>query len=298
MRKNKHNVTRIFIRGFVLSFFIVIILLGAGILGYQATLKLWMPKTQSVTDGGQSTNDQEGTASSITAMPVTVPSLDAVLKNLIYCCDKKKGTINKLVLEIFHSDKKQLTYITIPLTTQYTMSDTLYRKLILVQPSIPQIIRLSSIANYFDKDTVFDYGTLIVSDLLGLDISYYTAVPVKLYNTIFTEQVDEVQVQNEQADKEQTEPREVSKEVFKEKFLESLGELNNEQKLRAYIEDLYTKVEANLPLSDKLTLLSSYLATPLGNVSFEQLAGEEQNSGFIPDEDKVRQQLFELGAFE
>ncbi len=287
MRNNKRSVTRMFIKGFVLSFFIVIMLLGAGILGYQAVIKLWMPTEQAGTSTGQagvngSFEAQSEADSLVTTEPTTTASLGMVTKNLIFCYDKKKGTIKKLVLGVFHSDKKQLTYITIPLTAKYTMSDSLYRKMILVEPSIPQVIRLSSMTKYFDGDTIFDYGTQIVSDLLGVKISFYTAIPVKLYDTMFTEQ---------QSGAEHI-------EIFSEKFIETLDAINSEPELGSYLEDLYTQVESNLPLSDQLMLLDSYYATPLNNVTFEQLDGEEQNSGFIPDTDKVRQRFYELAAYE
>ena len=174
----KKSAKSIFIRGFLQSFFIVILLLGAAILGYQGTMKLWMlPEEQT----------EAGLTPTPTSVPITAASVDDISRNLIYCYDEDKNEITKLVLEIFHCGKKQLSYITIPIDTQFTMSDTAYRRLILIQNEIPQIIRLSALTKYFAKDTVFDYGVLLTEDLLKLKISYYTVIPKERYDQIFEE---------------------------------------------------------------------------------------------------------------
>ena len=178
-RNRRQTVKSMFIRGFLQSFFIVAILLTAGIVGYQTTMRLWtIPEKQP-----EVTVSPEPTPGLITAA-----SVDEVSKNLIFCYDSETGVISKLVLEVFHCERKQLTYLTIPMSTQFTMSDTLYRKLNVIMPSIPQMLRLSAMVRYLDASVIFDYGVLMVEDMLGVKISYYTVLPIELYQSIFEEQ--------------------------------------------------------------------------------------------------------------
>src|SRR5690606_12571876 len=94
--------------------------------------------------------------------PITKAVIEDISKNLIFHFNDETGEIHNILLEIFHLQEKRMRYITIPVRTQFTMSETLYRKLVMVHPTIPQVIRLSNITKYFDKDMVYDYGTLIV----------------------------------------------------------------------------------------------------------------------------------------
>jgi hypothetical protein len=278
-KKHKYNVKRMFLKGFVQSFFIVAILLGVGALGYKITMRLWLPKEVI---------SRELEAPEPTPEPITTASVDDISKNLIFCYDEKKEKITKLILEVYHCEKKQLTYITIPMNTQVTMSDTLYKRLIVVQPSIPQIMRLSSISGYFEKDTVFDYGVLIMEDVLKQSISYYTVLPQELYSGIFSEQM-------EGSGEDETGKEAV--EVFTKDYMRFLEEIRTEEELRSYIKELYHSIGTNLSLQDKLKYLDSYMNTSLSNISFERLPGKEYNSGFIPDELRIKTRLEELTAY-
>lgn len=303
-KKQKHNIKSMFLKGLLQSFFIVVILLGAGVLGYNTTMKLWMTDEEApeVTQAPEST-----------PQPITTASVDDISKNLIYCYDG--GKITGLVLEIFHCEKKQMTYITIPLDTQFTMSDTLYKKLIVVQPATPQIIRLSSITRYFEPDLVFDYGVLILEDMLKLKISYYTVVPQELYDTIFSEQeiaqkADQKNVMDEtgmagNADnsnkldvtKDAEDTAKVPAFVFTDDYRKFMEGIKTEEELKSYIEDIYPSLITNLSLQDKMNYLESYVNTQPINVTFERLPGKQLNSGFILDEIKTSERLSELTAY-
>jgi general stress protein CsbA len=296
-----------FIRGFLQSFFIVAILLAAGIIGYQATMKLWMiePEQTEVAEKPEPT-----------VVPITEPSVDDVSKNLIFCYDSESHIISKLILEVFHCERKQLTYITIPMSTQFTMTDVLYKKLIAVQPSIPQMIRLSTMIRYLDTSVIFDYGVLMIEDMLDLDISYYTVMPVELYQSIFEERsipdrinvtdlmsdggskvTDNFEKDTAETDEEETADEVVViAEVFNEEYIEDLDTIKSVEEISSYIETLYEKMESNLSVSSKLNYLDSYSMISIDNVSFTRIAGNDSNSGFVVDENKAQQQLQELGA--
>lgn len=267
-----------FLKGFLQSFFIMVILIGAGTLGYRATIHFW-----EVTEEDNIAKEK----ATPTPEPITTASVDDISKNLIYCYDEDTKEISKIVLEIFHCEKKQLTYITIPMETRFTMSDSLYRRMVLIYPEIPQIIKLSAITKYFEKDTVFDYGVLLSEDLLNIDISYYTVIPKSVYDTIFTQG----------AEQSASETLKVPVEKFTDEYMEFLNTLKTEEELSKYIEDIYPSLQSNLTLLDKMKYLDSYVRTPLTNISFEQISGDDYNSGFVIDEYKTAKRLQSLTSY-
>jgi hypothetical protein len=295
--RRKQTAKSMFIRGFLQSFFIVAILLAAGIIGYQATMKLWMiePKQTEVAEKPEPT-----------VVPITEPSVDDVSKNLIFCYDSESHIISKLILEVFHCERKQLTYITIPMSTQFTMTDVLYKKLIAVQPSIPQMIRLSTMIRYLDTSVIFDYGVLMIEDMLDQDISYYSVMPVELYQSIFEERSipDRINVTNLMSDKDTASTGEVESadalvviaEVFNEEYIERLDTIKSKEEISSYIETLYEEMNSNLSVNSKMNYLDSYSMISMDNVSFTRIAGNDSNSGFAIDENKALLQLQELGA--
>ncbi len=293
-KRKKQTAKGMLIKGFLQSFFIVAILLGAAVVGYQATIKLWSVDEQKVPETVMMTPTPE---------PITRPSVDDISKNLIYCYNKEDNRLSRLVLEVFNCQTKELAYITIPIDTKLTMSDTLYRKLIVVKPEIPQIIKLYSITKYLDRETVFDYGVLMVEELLGTKISYYTVMPEELFADIFEERVvtggisaaellpgaevttaavtDAAQEEKAATEGEQEQPE--LTQVFTEKYLKKISKLNSEAKIQTYLEKLYPKLTSNLPLQDKLNYIESYSKTTMDRVLFLKLAGKELNSGFEMD---------------
>lgn len=258
----KQNTGKMFAGIFLKSLLIVTLLFGVGFLSYQTVMHFWKAPAA---DAVAIVEEQKETES------ITVASLDDVSKNLIFCFNEETGEISKILLEIFNCEKKKLYYITIPVRTQYTMSDSLYQKLILVYPAIPQIIKLSNIAKYFDKNTVYDYDVLIIEDLLTVDISYYTAIGQNLYETMFTTQVP---VSGD---------RTVPKEVFSEDYITFLKTIQTAEELSKYIEDIYSKVQSNLSLLQKMNYFESYCKTPRSNIHFEILQGVDNNSAYTID---------------
>jgi hypothetical protein len=297
--KGKQSAIDLFIRGFIQSFFVVAILLGIGVLTYQATMFFGKNSKQ---DAVVAYKEQPK------PLPINAASVDDISKNLIYCYEEDTYEISKIVLEIFQCEKKQLTYITIPTRTQFTMSDSLYRKLILVHPAIPQIIKLSAISSYLEKDKVFDYGVLMIEDLLGIEISYYTAIPQTTFDTMFTEQyiipeagipvgttpVGDTDVGDTEVETDEEQP--VPVETFTEDYIETISKLVTAEEVSTYIEEIYVTIQSNLSVMDKMNYLESYCNTPLENISFERIKGEDLNSSFVIDQESAAQRLTELTA--
>ncbi|MGF7143694.1 hypothetical protein HNQ56_002121 [Anaerotaenia torta] len=303
--RGQKGIGSMFAWGFLKSFFIVVLLFGAGAAGYLSAMKFWkveepVPVTIPVT----SERLQE-TAAELEAVPtpITMASIDDVSKNLIFCYDSKSNTISRLVLEVFHCEKKQLTYLTIPMNTRLTMSDQRYRQLTGYQPSIPQSISLSAMTGYLETPVLFDCVVLLVEELLKLPVSCYTVLPEQLYQTAFEEK--ELQPgttagallagTEEDLDPSGAEP--VKLEVFTRDYLELLGALEGEDKIEAYITEIYEQLSSNISVFEKMNYLESYSKTPLKEVAFTRIPGEEKNGGFYMEKNEAIRQLNDLDAY-
>ncbi len=258
---------RIFINGFVKSLIFIIILSGAGVLSYHAIGKFFhIPEAA-----------KGSLVPAIEKASITTASLEDISKNLIFCVDED-GSIEKLLLEVFHCENRVLCYFTLPVRTRITMSDSLYQDLVIVNPSTPQIMKLSGITKYFPEETAYEYGVLLIEDLLNIKISYYTVVPDSIHKTVFV---------TEERGKDAEAPR----EVFSEEYIEYVHTLQTEEDLKNYMEELYEAVRSNLTFSDKMNYLESYMKLTFRNITFELIAGENTNSAYIVDPDRAAKQL-------
>lgn len=277
----KKSFGKMFIKGFLKSFFIVAILLGAGVLGYKATIHLWQAPQEEAIIAYQNETIPER---------ITQASVDAVSKNLIYCYDEETNEITRIVLEIFHSENKQLTYLTIPMRTQLNISDSLFRKLTVANPETPQVLQLTAINNYLEGEAIFEYGVLIIEDLLGIKISYYTAMAQSIYETIF-----ESTYIKEANDDRNTSFNDSSTalpvETFTKQYKKAIKAFKASGDIKEYIEKLYPDLQTNLPLSSKLKYLDSYRGIQLEQISFELIKGNDKNSAFFLDVGPAAKQL-------
>jgi len=281
----KQSVGKIFLKRFMQSFLIVSVLLVAGILTYKITMNNWQETAKEDVQEDQEETIQES---------ITQASVDDISKNLIYCYNQETNEITKLVLEIFNSKEKKLTYITIPMRTQLSMSYTLYHKMIAVHPEMPQLLQLSVITKYLNEATVFDYGVLMIEDLLNLKISYYTVIPQETYDTIFVSKMLEDSKESGSTLNTPSVASTLPVEVFTNEYKELLTTIKSTGELRNYIENLYQSVQSNLALPDKLSYVESYSNSTLSDVTYELIEGKNKNSAYLIDSDLAAQQLDKL----
>ena len=270
--------------GFIKSLFVVLIMFGAGAGSYWAVMHFWdIPVAEPEEKDPLQQQKEE---------PITKATLDDISKNLIFRVQEDTGEINGILLEVFHCGEKRMQYITIPIRTQYTMSEALYQKLVLVHPTIPQVIKLSNITKYFDKDTVYDYGVLIMEDLLGIDISYYTAIPESIYTTIFeTQEITEDNQTTSSEKLSQEQEAGISYEVFSDKYIKFLKSFQTAEDVYNYIAETYPHLQSNLTLNGKMNYLESYCKTPLSRVSFALINGVNKNNAYYIEAALAKQQI-------
>lgn len=211
--------------------------------------------------------------------------VDEVSKNLIYVSDEK-NKITHMILEICNTKTNNMDYVTIPTKTDYTIPTTMYRKLCTINDEIPQIIRLSKMKQYFEnEDDAYGYGLLIVQKMLGTKLSYYTVLTTENYQS-FCQQV-KIKVSYKKTEDPDASPSpsptleptanpktgEVPKQkktstntktkmnisIASTEFTTRLNDIKgNQEKIAAYIQDLYDIVNSNLTVYNKLGYLDCY----------------------------------------
>lgn len=104
--------------------------------------------------------------------------------NLIYC-QEENGTISALVLEVWSRSRERLSYITIPADTGVTISAGLYRMLTVEEPEVPQMMRLSELYRYYEKDAAFPLGVPVAEELLDTEIDSFTVLTAEEFGRQF-----------------------------------------------------------------------------------------------------------------
>ena len=278
----KRSAGRLFLRGFILSIFIVIVLLSAGILGYRLTLQWWQPEQQESEFAFQGET-----------LPNTENEVDPEepTTNLIFCYDNETRKITRTVLEILNNKEECITYITIPMRTEIKLSDVLYRKMTLANPDMPQFLQLTAISSYFNMDNVFENGVVIIEELLNSKINYYTAIPQEKYEKMFyskNQKTEKNKEQSEYVDQQQ------KIESFNAAYIKELNKMKTEEDIRIYLEEIYPSFTSNLSLSDKLKYIESYKRITTKNITFELVPGENTNLSFKLNITAMRARVDEL----
>lgn len=265
MRK---STSKIFAIQFIKSLVFIVTFIGIILVTYYAIMHYY------------GTDEASNTISILPAKRQTqiyTASIDDISKHLIFSVDEESGDIKKVVLEIFNCEAHRMVYITIPITTQFTLSDPLYRELLLTKPSIPQSLKLSAVAGYFPKESIYQYGVLMIEDMLNIKISYYSVVTQSIYESVFTTgDLPRSSVGWQDSHR-------YTGEIFSDDFLEFLHTITSETDLRNYIKDTYNRIESNLSLEGKLNYIESYLKVTGENILFEIIPGVDSNSGYTVD---------------
>ena len=196
---------------------------------------------------------------------------DEISKNLIYVADDK-NKITHLMLEICNTKTYNMDYITIPVTTDYTIPSVMYRKLCQVNEEIPQVIRISKLLQYFeDESKAYGYGELIFEKMLGTDISYYTVLKQETYDNHYTQQKVKVAYKTKSSENNTPGPdgmvpvtnttlkTKMNITVLSDTYKRQISDLGHDQdKIAEFINDQYEGVASNLTVYNKLGYVEAY----------------------------------------
>lgn len=271
----KLNKKKLFINIFLRSMIIVLLLITAGFISYYTVMLYWHPKNENVRNAYQESTQVE---------KVTVIGSDNMSKNLMFSYNKQTNEIEAVVLEILNCNKKEITYLTLPVRMQITMAPAIYQKMVLSNPEMPQIMKLSAMPDYIDFKKSAQDGVRIIEGILDSKINYYTVIPSDIYKDMFLEKTVK---QNDNNDS-------VMKYVFKWNYQKSLNNLKTEDDLKNYINKNYSKALSNLELKDKLSLVQYYHEIKSDNLHFEVIKGTNTNNGYMTESTVIQQQLSQL----
>ncbi len=174
----KKNVLVFFLKSLLKSVLVLVSILLVGVISYKVSFEVLSKKmeTGDVSSGEiQDILDEAQT--------------DEISKNLIYVVDDKKN-ITHMMVEICNTKTYNMDYVTIPVTTSYTIPAKMYQKMCVVDEEIPQIVKVSKLRNYFadlDDEKGYGYAELIIEKMIGTSISYYTVLPESTFGSHYQE---------------------------------------------------------------------------------------------------------------
>lgn len=205
--------------------------------------------------------------------------LGSTYLNLIYSADEANKRIENMAVEVFNSKTGNLDVVTIPVNASHTISDALYKRLSAVNPQMPQVIKMENILEYFDAQDAYQYGQLIVQDMLGIEISFYT----KITNTIFEDYLS-----SEKRDIYSPDGKKYTFSVLclssrlKKDIMDS--EINTDN-ITVFLTKISSQVTSNLTNSNRLSYKDAYLKVALDKVYYWHAIGtmNKDNSEFSID---------------
>ncbi len=271
-RKKKKTWIHIILRVTIL----VLLLVTAGCISYYTVMLYWQPKEKNEKTAYEETHNEK----------VTAVDPDKISKNLIFSYNSEDKELEGVVLEILNCDNGNITYLTLPLNTRFTLSAKLYQKMVLFNPELPQMMKLSALSEYFNFGQSAKDALSVVEGLLSTDINYYTVIPSDMFKAMF----------QEKSVKQNEGNGSVSKYTFKWDYQKSVTGLKSEDEIKEYLATNYTNIESNLKLKDKQSLSKYLVKIKSSNLHFEVLDGMNLNSGYIIDEDNVHQQVIKLSG--
>lgn len=167
----KKSIMHIIVRSFLKTIGIMILFLAIGVGSYYLTM-FYYSKTDKVERSTAYTH-------------VITVNVGNESSNLIYSFDSKTKKIKAMVLELFDQNTKNMTYVTIPASTQISLSGDTYTELVKASKKVPQVVKMSNLNEYFTGDVAYEYGILMLQDAMDIDIGYFTAVPSELFDRYF-----------------------------------------------------------------------------------------------------------------
>lgn len=273
-KKKKKSAGKAFLAGFAKSLLIISLLFLTGFASYKVSLFYFNERGVA----------GDSKASQVIRELYGTVEVEDISKNLIYNIDN--GKIKGLVLEIFNTNTGNMDYITIPTATEITISNELYQKLAKAGCEAPQIIKVSAIHKYFSEATMYEYGELILNDLLGIDIGYYTVMEPEEFQKIFEKTEYKEAVRTEEAAQIQT----VEQWVLKDTWVNELKAVEKDEKaVKDYIEAASGNWESNLSVRSRKKYAADYLKWNMDNTYFHTIPGIKEEKAYVvlPGETKA-----------
>ena len=208
---------KIVLKTFLKTMGIIILLLAVGVASYFLTMLFY-----------NTTEKEERSTKYEHVIDVNAGSESS---NLIYSVEKDTKLVRAMVLELFDKETGNLDYITIPNKTQISLSSTKYNEYMEVSPQIPQIVTLRDINEYFTGDVAYEYGILLLQEVLNVDIGYFTAMDSEDFNKRFEKKEGAF--------------------IPRKEYLDKVQQNKDEDVMRDFIEKEWDVIISDITLSQK-----------------------------------------------
>lgn len=202
-------------------------------------------------------------------------SLKLNMKTLYYIIDDDSKQVEYILLELLNCKTKKIQYITIPTSTKITLSNTLFQTMKETYVSLPQIMKMSMLYQYFENEDAFTYGIEIFQEAFGVHIDYYTIIDAKKYNEIFETNKEGV-------------------EVLKDEWLAYLDQNVTRKNMKELMLEFYSIQKTNFDIEQRLSYLETYESLTSSDITFDILQGEQKNEGFLPDLENIKRAILEF----
>ena len=246
----KKNIAKVFALSLLKSILGIFIIIAVGFASYKISYMVLSNNSENV-----------GTSSNEIKDIIEEAQTDEISKNLIFVSNGKR--ISHLMLEICNTKTNNMDYLTIPVGTDYTIPTVMYQRLSTVNQEIPQIVRISRLKQYFEKDEdAYGYGELIIEKMLGIKISYYTVIDQETYaNHYITKKANikfkPISLAQSKDAGSVTVTEKIS--VVSDSYLNQLRDIKGDQaKIAEFIKQQYERVESNLTVYNKIGYVECY----------------------------------------
>ncbi|MEE3392544.1 MAG: LytR C-terminal domain-containing protein [Lachnospiraceae bacterium] len=321
----KKKAVKLFFINLLKSILIIAVVLGFGFGVYKGSY-YFLHKQMLASNEKAKSDDKEKAMNDL----LSQAKIDDTSKNLIFAVDDAKK-IRAIVLEICSSSTGNLDMVSIPVRTEYTLPTELFQKLSVVNPDIPQIIRFGRLFNYFQVNTesdfkdedIYGYSSLIIGNVIGTEISYYSVVPFDKFREIFrmkyrkvsfngygiapepaeddgTAVDGNVQLDDNAMTFAATDGAVIKQRIarFKKPFVEQLnGYVSNEDDFINYIRSIYSDgtVTSNLSVDNKIAYIkTSYNKIKPDFIHYWGLPGTYDEKIFHLDTEQVSRNILGL----
>lgn len=266
-KKKKKSAFSVFMRNFVRSIVLILVLGLFGFASFKATI-YYYDKVGAPVDNK---------AAKIVKEYFGEVKVDDISKNLILSVDAEDGQIKSMVLEIFNKSTSNFDYVTIPMKLQFTISNEFYQKMFNAGSEAPQIIKMSKADEYFSEETLYQYVVVLLEDYLDIDISYYTVVPQKTFREMFKKKTKTMQNGEEIS--------QYNVYYLTDSYINKVKKLTDADSMEEYIKQAYETCESSLSLRGKLEYVDSYLEGNIDCTYVHSIYGKEKSGYFEADKE-------------
>lgn len=267
----KRGIAQIIFINFFKTMGVILLLIGMGVLSYYLTM-LFLNQTRRVERSTQYEH----------VIDVNPGSMES--SNLIYSFDKKSKKVEAMVLEMFDAGTKNVTYLTIPVNTQITISGKKYGELLEKSSMLPQVVTMSELNSYFSGDVAYEYGILILQEELKADIGYFTAMPADEFQKCF---------EKEQGKKLIYRPT--------DQLLNEAGKSKDEEDMKDFIESKWDLLISDITLSQKQHYARELVGVNRELIRTYRVYGTESGGVFKLNKDKNKkfvEKIWERKAYK